>query len=429
MKAIVDCNSFYCSCEKLFRPELKNKPVVVLSNNDGCIVSRTDEAKKLGVGMAAPYYQNRDVIEKNDVAVFSSNYNLYGDLSMRVMDTLRHLVGDCRVEVYSVDEAFLDLGIIPDEQLQAAAEEIKTTVEDWTGIEVSVGIAPTKVLSKVANRLSKKTKKETNSLMVLETEDKIREALMKTDVSDIWGVGYRYAVKLKEQFNIYTAWQLSRMNTEWARKNMGGVVGVRLIKELNGEPCVEMKDPLEIKKMIATTRMFGIPVYDIRSLKEAVATYTSRAAEKLRRQYSAASFVNVFVVTNEQGEDNSQYKYQPGTTGTHIILPKPTSHTDELIKYAVPLVDKLYKQGPKYLKAGVMLGGLVPDISIQGNLFVPDAQNSKRKLMEMIDNINFSQRNDVLKFATSGTRRNWKMRQEMRSPRYTTRWDELYEVS
>ncbi|MFN8289375.1 MAG: Y-family DNA polymerase [Chitinophagaceae bacterium] len=427
MKAIVDCNSFYCSCERLFRPELRDKPVVVLSNNDGCIVSRTDEAKKLGVGMAAPFYQNRDVIENNNIAVFSSNYNLYGDLSMRVMDTLRHLVGSHRVEVYSVDEAFLDLGIVPDEQLQSAAEDIKTTVENWTGIEVSVGVAPTKVLSKAANRLSKKNKKQTNSVLVLETQDKIKEALLKTDVSDIWGVGYRYAVKLKEQFNIYNAWQLSRMHTEWARKHLGGVVGVRLIKELNGEPCVEMKDPLETKKMIATTRMFGIPVYDIASLREAVATYTSRAAEKLRRQFSAAGSVNVFVVTNQSEE--GRYNYDPKTTGTQILLPKPTSHTNELIRYAVPLVDKLYRQGPKYLKAGVMLGRIVPDMSIQGNLFSNDTQNSQRKLMEMIDNINFSQRNDVLKFAASGTRRNWKMRQEMRSPRYTTRWNELYEVS
>lgn len=426
MKAIVDCNSFYCSCERLFRPELQDKPVVVLSNNDGCIVSRTDEAKKLGVGMAAPYYQNKDVIEKNDVAVFSSNYNLYGDLSMRVMDTLRHLVGEQRVEVYSVDEAFLDLDMVPDEDLHTEAAQIRQTTEKWTGINVSVGVAPTKVLSKTANRLAKKNKKQTDCVLVLETEDKIREALQKTDVADIWGVGYRYAVKLKEMFSIYNAWQLSRMNTEWAKKNLGGVVGVRLIKELNGEPCLEMKDPLETKKMIATTRMFGIPVFDIRSLKEAVATYTSRAAEKLRRQYGAASSLNVFVVSNEY--DKGQYRYNPQTNGTHIHLPKPTSHTDELIKYAVPLVDKLYRQGPKYLKAGVMLGGIVPDMSIQGNLFLDDMRNSKRKLMEMIDNINFSQRNDVLKFAAGGTSHNWKMRQEMRSPRYTTRWDELYEI-
>ncbi len=426
MKAIVDCNSFYCSCERLFKPELKDKPVVVLSNNDGCIVSRTDEAKKLGVGMAAPYYQNKDIIENNDVAVFSSNYNLYGDLSMRVMDTLREMVGEHRVEVYSVDEAFLDLGMIPDEELQTASVEIRQTVEQWTGIYVSVGVAPTKVLSKVANRLSKKNKKETNCVLVLDSEEKIKEALLNTDVTDIWGVGYRYAVKLKEMFRINNAWQLSRMSTEWARKNLGGIVGVRLIKELNGEPCVQMKDPLKTKKMIATTRMFGIPVYDIDPLKEAVATYTSRAAEKLRRQYSAAAFISVFVVTNEQKP--GYYTYSPQTSSTYIQLPKPTAYTNELIKCAVPLVDKIYKPGLKYLKAGVILSGLVPDTSIQGNLFLSDMKNNERRVMDMLDNINFSQRDDVLKFAASGTKRNWKMRQEMRSPRYTTRWNELCEV-
>lgn len=426
MKAIVDCNSFYCSCERLFKPELKDKPVVVLSNNDGCIVSRTDEAKKLGVGMAAPYYQNKEIIEENDVAVFSSNYNLYGDLSRRVMDTLREMMGEHRVEVYSVDEAFLDLGMIPDEELQTAALEIRQTVEQWTGIYVSVGVAPTKVLSKVANRLSKKNKEQTNCVLVLDSEEKIKEALLNTDVTEIWGVGYRYAVKLKEMFMINNAWQLSRMSTEWARKNLGGVVGVRLIKELNGEPCVEMKDPLKTKKMIATTRMFGIPVYDIDPLKEAVATYVSRAAEKLRRQYSAAAFINVFVVTNEQKP--GYYDYNPQTSSTYVRLPKPTAYTNELIKYAVPLVDKIYKRGLKYLKAGVILSGLVPDTSIQGNLFLPDTKNNTRRVMDAIDNINFSQRDDVLKFAAGGSKRNWKMRQEMRSPRYTTRWNELCEV-
>lgn len=425
MKAIVDCNSFYCSCERLFRPDLRNKPVVVLSNNDGCIVSRTDEAKKLGVDMAAPYYQSKEIIQRNKVAVFSSNYNLYGDLSMRVMDTLRELVGPHRVEVYSVDESFLDLDMIPDEQIEIAAAHLKETVEQWTGIDVSVGVAPTKVLSKVANRLAKKDKKGTGCVMVLDTEQKIRDALLKTDVSDIWGVGYRYSVKLKEQYCVYNAWQLSRLSTAWAQKNLGGVVGVRLIKELNGEPCVEMKDPLETKKMIATTRMFGIPVYDLPPLKEAIATYTARAAEKLRRQYCAAGFINVFVVTNEKKE--GAFEYNPQASGTHISLPAPTSCTNELIKYAIPLIEQIYKKGPKYLKAGVMLGGIVPDTSIQGNLFMA-SQNNNRKLMDAIDNINFSQRDDVLKFAASGTTRNWKMRQELRSPRYTTRWNELFEV-
>jgi DNA polymerase V len=426
MKAIVDCNSFYCGCERLFRPDLQSKPVVVLSNNDGCIVSRTDEAKALGIGMAGPYYQNKEVIEKNGVAVFSSNYNLYGDLSMRVMDTLRELVGEHRVEVYSVDEAFLDLGMVPDNELDEAAKDIKETTEQWTGIKVSVGVAPTKVLSKIANRLSKKNKITTDGVMVLDTKEKINEALQKTAVGDIWGVGGRYAFRLKEMYGISNALQLSKMSTEWAGKNLGGVTGVRLIKELNGEPCIEMKDPLEKKKMIATTRMFGIPVHDIDSLKEAVATYTARAAEKLRRQYCAAKYINVFVVTNDKKSD--QYEYKPQTHHCHIILPNATANTGELIQYAVSLIEKLYRPGSKYLKAGVMLGGIVPDESIQGNLFNSYSENMTRPLMEAMDNINFSMRDDVVKYAAGGLKRNWKMRQELRSKRFTTRWDELFEV-
>lgn len=426
MYAIVDCNSFYCSCERLFEPAIWNKPVVVLSNNDGCIISRTDEAKKLGVGMAAPYYQNKELIEQHDVAVFSSNYNLYGDLSMRVMDTLRYLAGEENVEVYSVDEAFIKMDHIPIDQLEKVALQIKETVEQWTGIKVSVGVAPSKVLSKVANRLSKKSKAATNCVMVLRTGEEIQQALLKTPVNDIWGVGGRYAYKLKEQYSIYDAWQLRNMPVEWGKKNLGGVVGERLIKELNGVPCIEMKDPLENKKMIATTRMFGKPVTELKFLKEAVATYTSRAAEKLRRQSSAAKFIDVFVVTNDY--EGKEYQYNPQSKHQYITLPYATSFTNELLHYAVPLVDKLYKPGSRYLKAGVMLGGIVPDESIQGNLFLSPAKNTRRTLMEAVDNINFSQRNDVVKYVSSGLTRNWKMRQEMRSGRYTTRWDELYEV-
>ena len=424
--AIVDCNSFYCSCERLFVPSLHNQPVVVLSNNDGCIVSRTDEAKALGIGMAGPYYENKEVIEKNKVTVFSSNYNLYGDLSMRVMDSLRSIVGDNNIEVYSVDEAFLNLRDVPMHELEQITLLLKERTEQWTGINVSVGVAPTKVLSKVANRLAKKNKQATNCIMVLDTEEKIQEALQRTSVADVWGVGGRYAYKLKEFYNIQTALQLSKMNEEWARKNLGGVVGVRLIKELNGIPCIKMKDPLEIKKMIATTRMFGKPVYELADLKEAVATYTSRAAEKLRRQCSAAKFIDVFVVTNDQ--KGKQYEYHPQSRHNYITLPIATSNTHTLISYAVPLVEQLYIKGPKYLKAGVMLSGIVPDVSIQGNLFLPEINNNGKLLMDMIDNINFSQRDDVLKFASSGTTRDWKMRQELRSKRYTTRWNELYEV-
>ncbi|TMI94739.1 MAG: Y-family DNA polymerase [Bacteroidetes bacterium] len=426
MKAIVDCDSFYCSCERVFKPDLWYKPVVVLSNNDGCIVSRTDEAKRLGIGMAAPYYQHKDLIEKNDVAVFSSNYNLYGDLSMRVMDTLRHLLGENNVEVYSVDEAFIELGDSSREQLAEQAKGIKQTIEQWTGINVSIGVAPTKVLAKVANRLSKKDKQNTECIMVLNTQEEIIQALKKTAVEDIWGVGYRSATKLKQLWSIYDGLQLRNMSEEWAKANLGGVVGVRLIKELKGQQSIEMKDPLRQKKMIATTRMFGKPVLDLNDLKEAVATYTSRAAEKLRRQSCAAKLIDVFVVSNDY--PGNQYEYNPQTKHNHIKLLQPTSHTNELIKNAVPLVEELYNAGSKYLKAGVMLGELVPDESIQGNMFKSERVNHQRILMEAMDNINFSMRDDAVKYVASGLKRNWKMRQEMRSGRYTTRWEELFEV-
>ena len=250
MKAIVDCNNFYCSCERLFQPHLDRKPVVVLSNNDGCIVSRSDEAKKIGVEMAGPYFMAKPLIEKHDVAVFSSNYNLYGDLSWRVMETLRIMLGEQNVEVYSVDEAFVDLSIFPVEELPAIAKEIRETVENWTGIKVSVGVAPTKVLAKLANRIAKKDKKKTECITVLETEEKISEALHKTPVSDIWGVGGQYAKKLKEVWGIYDAWQLRNVSEEFAHTHLGGVVGIRLVRELKGITAKEMEDELIIKKMI-----------------------------------------------------------------------------------------------------------------------------------------------------------------------------------
>ncbi len=426
MKAIVDCNNFYCSCERLFKPNIDRKPVVVLSNNDGCIISRSDEAKKLGVQMAGPYFMAKPLIEKHNISVFSSNYNLYGDLSWRVMETLRTIVGKKNVEVYSVDEAFLDLSIFSKNELPVLAKEIKSTVEQWTGIKVSVGIAPTKVLAKLANRFSKKEKEKTGCIVVLDTEEKIIDALRRTPVGDLWGVGHQYAKKLQEMWGIYDALQLRNVSEMFAKTNLGGVVGARLIRELRGEASKEMEDELLSKKMIATTRMFGSPVGDIASIKEAVATYTSRAAEKLRRQQSAAKVIGVFVVAKEQ--DYSTNFRMKNTNSTQIELPSATSFTNELIKPAVQMVDQLFEKGKLYKKAGVMLSGIVPDESIQGNLFIAETKNCERKLMDMIDNVNFSQRDDVLKFAASGTTRDWKMRQELRSGRYTTRWNELFEV-
>jgi DNA polymerase V len=426
MKAIIDCNSFYCSCERVFLPHLDNKPVVVLSNNDGCIISRTDEAKKLGVEMAGPYFKAKPLIEQYGVATFSSNYNLYGDLSWRVMETLRIMLGKENIEVYSVDEAFLDLDEFADKDLEQVALNIRETVEMWTGIKVSIGVAPTKVLSKVANHLAKKNKIATQCVVVLDTKEKIAKALQDTPIGEVWGVGRQYAEKLRDMNAVFTAFDLTKKTEEWAHKNLGGVVGKRLLQELKGEVSIQHKEELVVKKMIATTRMFGSPVKNIGDIKEAIATYTSRAAEKLRRQQSAASIINVFVVPKEQS-NNTYFRHGP-SVGSYVRLPVATSATNELIKPAVQLVDKLYEHGRIYKKAGVMLSGLVPDTTIQGNLFLPEATNGNRLLMNTVDNVNFAMRDDIIKFAASGTNRDWKMRQELRSPRYTTRWEEMYVV-
>lgn len=424
MWAIVDCNSFYCSCERVFRPELDNKPVVVLSNNDGCIIARSDEAKDLGIGMAGPYFLAKPLIAKHNVAVFSSNYNLYGDMSRRVMAVLKDAVGAQNVEVYSVDEAFLNLHHVTNAEFKTLATGIRNQVETWTGVKVSIGMAPTKTLSKLANHIAKKNKTATGCIYVLDTEEKVRTALQQTAVKEVWGIGRQYAEKL-DSFGIHTAWSLRNMPEEWARKNLGGVVGVRLLKELRGEEAIVLQEELKNKNMIATTRMFGSPVKNLRDITEAVATYTARAAEKLRRQRSAAGVINVFIVPKEiTGASN--FRHGP-VLSTHVILPYPTAITSELIKPAVQLAEKLFEQGKQYKKAGVILSSLVPDEVIQGNLF--EAQRSVgRFLMEQIDNINFSMRGDMVKFAASGTKRNWKMRQDHHSPRYTTRWEELYEV-
>ncbi|MGF2411369.1 Y-family DNA polymerase [Ferruginibacter sp.] len=427
MKAIVDCNSFYCSCERLFRPQLDDKPVVVLSNNDGCIVSRSDEAKAAGIAMAVPYFMAKDIIAIHKVATFSSNYNLYGDMSWRVMETLRIMLGVANVEVYSVDEAFLDLGEEGTNDWEKIGLHIRQTVEQWTGIKVSVGIAPTKVLSKVANHLAKKNKIATQCVVVLDTQEKINTALQDTPVKEVWGVGRQYAKKLSDMYAVFTAYDLSRKSPEWANKNLGGVVGTRLVKELRGESVQVMEKELTVKRMIATTRMFGHTVKSKEAIKEAIATYTSKAAEKLRRQYSAANIISIFVVA--KGQDHNIDFRHGESIGSHITLPVATSSTHELIKPAVALVDRIFVEGTQYKKAGVMLSGLVPDATIQGNLFTEEKHNGKRLLMSMVDNVNFAMRNDVIKFAASGTTRNWKMRMEMRSPRYTSRWDELYEIS
>ena len=315
--------------------------------------------------------------------------------------------------------------MIEENLLNEYALQMREIVEQWTGVSVSVGIAPTKTLAKIANHLAKKNKAETKCVATIIGDDDIRKVLKTTSVSGIWGVGRAYADKLVN-WGITTAWDLCNMPEEWIYKHMGGVVGTRLMRELKGIPCFDMKDELKVKKMIATTRMFGKNVTELNDIKEAVATYTARAGEKLRRQKCAASVLSIFIVAKE--ESHTADFNRGATLSTHTVLPSATSITNELIAPAMRLAEQIFKPGREYKKAGVMLSGIVSDASIQSNLFQPPTENNKRFLMDTLDNINFSMRDDVVKFASSGLSRDWKMRKEFRSPRYTSRWNELREV-
>ena len=429
MKAIVDCNNFYCTCERLFQPKLEGKPVVVLSNNDGCVISRSDEAKVLGISMGVPLFEVRSLLRAQQVAVFSSNYALYGDLSWRLMEVLRNILGKDRVEVYSVDEAFLELDELGTEELEKLALAIRNQVEQWTGIRVSIGVGPTKTLAKLANRLAKKNKVGTNCVMVLSTESEIEEALRRTAVADLWGIGRRYGKQLRERWGIYDGWQLANVSEAFATKYLGGVVGTRLVRELKGIPSREMEDERTQKKMIATTRMFGRKVYDLQEIREAIATYTARAAEKLRRQFSAAGYLSVFIISHAPGQRHGM------AYDNHCTLDKPSADSSVLIHKALELVNAIFKPGLVYKKAGVVLGDIVPESARQGSLFDSNSSNDNLPLMLAIDNINFScppahqpQHDSILRFAASGTNRGWKMKQEFRSPRYTTKWREIPKV-
>ena len=424
MQAIIDCNSFYCSCERLFQPKLQHIPVVVLSNNDGCIVSRSDEAKALGINMAIPFFQAKELIEKNKIVAFSSNYHLYGDLSWRVMETMRQLLPPGCVEVYSVDEAFVDLKHIAPDALQEYCSMLKNKIETWTGISVSIGVGPNKVLSKIANRLAKKNKIQTGCIVILNDTKKVQAALQKTPIEDVWGIGYSYSEKLKT-YGVHTAYALSIKDLSWGKRFLGGITGIKLIRELKGMHSHDMQTPRTEKKMIATTRMFGRDVSTWQEIEEALATYATRTTEKLRRQHSAAYGISVFLLKRAP-INPAQTHYDRGRqVSSYTKLDNPTQLTPDIIKAVVALGKSLFEEGEIYKKAGVILSDFVPDNALQTNLFVAPADQRRQKLMNVIDNMNAAFRDDILKFGTSGTHKNWKMRSEHRSKRYTTRWDEL----
>jgi DNA polymerase V len=416
--ALVDCNNFYCSCERIFNPGLNGKPVVVLSNNDGCVVARSEEAKALGITMGAPYFQLEALVNRHDIRVFSSNYELYGDLSARVMDTLAELAPD--VEVYSIDEAFLDLSIFSPDELEGFCRQLRATVKQWTGIPVSVGVGATKTLAKLANKVAKKG----DGVFVLDGYFKVLDTLVATAVDDVWGIGRQHAKFLRDHC-IGTAWDLRAARDAWVRQHLG-VVGLRIVHELRGRSCLPLEEMAPPKKSVCTSRSFGEMVVDLPALQEATANFVVRCAEKLRRQGSCARVLTVFIRTNAFRKDLRQY--HPSRT---VNLPVATAHPNELLRYALALVEDMYEPGYAYKKAGVVVSGLVPAAGVQGHLFDGKDRVRNEKLIQAVDAINRRMGRNKVRFAAQGypgKQTPWLLRKEHLSPCYTTRWEDIWTV-
>ncbi len=417
--ALVDCNNFYVSCERVFNPKLVGRPVIVLSNNDGCAVARSNEAKALGIKMAVPVFQIKDLIKHNKVQVYSSNYALYGDMSQRVMQTLTQFTPD--LEIYSIDEAFLDLAGCKRINLTEYGRNIKTTVEKWTGIPVSVGIAGTKTLAKIANHLAKKSKKA-NGVLDLTTAKYMDQALAAVAVGEVWGVGRKYAGFLKAN-GIDNALQLRDADDNFIKKKMG-IVGLRLLNELRGISCYPIEQSPPRRKSVTVSRTFKKAIASLDELLEAVAAYVSTGAEKLRQENSVAGVLIVYVMTNRFKDD---YYYNSVT----LKLPVQTNDTSELIGYAREGLRGIYKKGGQYKKTGILLHDLGPETLVQANFFDTVDRNRSKKLMQAVDAINCEMGSGAIKYGAVGVGRNqsWKTAFNQRSRSYTTHWDHLLEVT
>ncbi len=412
---LVDCNNFYVSCERVFRPGLWTRPVVVLSNNDGNVVALSNEVKELGLPFGAPFFRVKELIRGNQVAVFSSNYTLYGDMSRRVMDCLGRFAPE--MEVYSIDEAFLSPGCMRGDPVEYG-RMIRDAVKQWTGIPVSIGIAPTKTLAKLASRIGKRDP-DCRGVCGLVDRACVDGILGTTDVGDVWGVGGQYR-QLLYRNGIRTARQLRDAPDKWIRRNMT-IMGLRTVWELRGVPCIPFDELPAPKKGVVSSRSFGRPVESLEELREAVAAYVSRAAEKLRVQKSVAGSVTVFLSTNRFKENDPQY-----SSGISCRLPVPSSYTPRLIQVAGRLLERIYRQGYRYKKAGVMLYEIMQEGDAQLDLFsrFHDTRRTRR-LMRAVDGVNRDLGRHTLHFAAEGIVRPWQMRREFLSARYTTHWDEI----
>ncbi len=414
--ALVDCNNFYASCERVFAPRLRKRPVVVLSNNDGCVVARSNEAKALGIPMGTPVFKCRKVIEKNHVAVFSSNYSLYGDMSARVMETLHRFTPD--VEVYSIDEAFVNLSGLSRYAPDQIGHRIRKTVTQWTGIPVSIGIAHTKTLAKVANRFAKKDPSFAG-VMDISAAGNLTDLLTKTEVENIWGIGRQYT-RFLHRHGIRNAHQLTQAADRWIRKHLH-VTGLRTVMELRGVSCIPMEEAPPPKKAICSSRSFGKPVTSLSELREAASAYVARAAVKMRNQHSMATCVQVYLTTNVFSKKDPVY-----TNGITIPTLHPTAHTPELTACALKGLERIFRSGFRYKKVWILLTDFVPVSIFQPELFTPSYPNSSRHtLMKTMDGINRRMGADTLYFAVAGRARTWRMKRARLSAGFTTDWNEI----
>jgi DNA polymerase V len=418
MFALVDCNNFYASCQRVFEPHLIGKPIVVLSNNDGCVIARSNEAKKLGIPMGAAAFEFKPLFEANNVFVYSSNYALYGDMSSRVMNILRNYTPE--IEIYSIDEAFLKFKGFEYFDLQQLGLDMQKKVTKGTGIPVSIGFAKTKALAKVANKIAKKYPERTQSVYAIDTEEKRIKALKWTKIEDVWGIGRKHTKRLQAK-NVLTAFQFTQLPDEWVRKEMA-VVGLRLKHELQGKPTLDLESP-KSKKMIATTRSFQNSMTKFEDISERVSTYTASCSEKLRKQNSHCNMILVFLQTNYFRKDQPQYS-------RNIVIKTdfPTNSTIELNHYAQIGLKAIFKEGYHFKKAGVIVMGLTPSDQTQLSLF--NTSDSKHQpLMSVIDRLNKSYGTNKIKFANQSLGRQWKMKQEKLSSCYTTRIKEIITIN
>ncbi|MDE4813161.1 Y-family DNA polymerase [Klebsiella pneumoniae] len=417
MFALVDVNSFYASCETIFRPDLQGRPVVVLSNNDGCIIARSAEAKRLGIKMGDPYFKCKDYFRQQGVVCFSSNYELYADMSHRVMTTLEEMCP--RVEIYSIDEAFCDLtGVRNCRVLEEFGRELKDTVYRNTRLPVGVGIAQTKTLAKIANHAAK-TWKATGGVVDLSNVERQRKLMALLPVDEVWGVGRRISKKL-EAMGIKTVLQLADTDIRFIRKHFN-VVLERTVRELRGEPCLGLEEFAPVKQEIVCSRSFGQRISTYEEMRQAICLYASRAAEKLRGEHQYCRFISAFVKTSPFALNEPYYG-----NSTSVKLLTPTQDSRDIITAATKCLDAIWRDGYRYQKAGVMLGDFYSQGVAQLNLFDDNAprQNSE-KLMEVLDHLNAKDGRGTLYFAGQGIQSAWQMKREMLSPRYTTRFSDL----